>query len=669
VAAAAAAFCLLLLLPGAAGALAPGDLDPGFASGGVLLSQFGGGANPSSLTNSALALADGRILLGGAATDSSGKEQALLVRLTPGGAPDASFGTNGIEIHAVGAGATPSSNIHALALQPDGKIIAVGDASDASGHLQLMVMRLNPNGGLDSSFGTGGVMLDQLGTGGSPSTRVFGVAVQPDGKIVVGGTVSRGDPELFVARLQPNGGYDSSFATGGKLVTQLGAGTPTESFVNAIALQPDGKVVAAGYATDSNGTREFMVVRLNAADGSFDSSFGTDGKVFKQLGSGSPTAASVIQAIALQADGKIVVGGGAVDGSGLESAVVARLNGSDGSFDSSFGTGGVSATSGPGAMESAETVSLAVQPNGKIVAGNSAENFVQFQVMRLTPGGALDPSFGGGSGKVTRQFGTGTTAFTDMNRSMLTLTPDGGIIAGGDASAGSDEDLLAARLVGDLPPAAAFSVRTTRPLAGAPVVFDGGASGDPDGTLTNYQWNFGDGTTGAGSIPFHVYSKPGVYSVTLTVTDDDLLSASRSGSLVVAARPRISHLRISPRSFRAAPRGGSIAARGRRTGTTVRYSDAQASTTTFTVLKSARGVRRGRRCVKPRRGGRHGKRCTRLVSLGSFRHHDVAGANHFRFTGRVRRHRLAPGRYTLRAVPRFGGVGGRAAITHFRIVR
>jgi hypothetical protein len=133
----------------------------------------------------------------------------------------------------------------------------------------------------------------------------------------------------------------------------------------------------------------------------------------------------------------------------------------------------------------------------------------------------------------------------------------------------------------------------------------------------------------------------------------------------------ISALRFDHSTFAAASHGGSIARKKRRVGAKLSYNDSQAATTTFTVLKRARGVKHGKKCVKPPRhkGKKKLKRCKRNVSVGAFRHNDKAGANKFRFTGRVHGHKLRPGRYSLRAVASFAGHKGKPKTKGFRIVR
>jgi 6-phosphogluconolactonase (cycloisomerase 2 family) len=240
----------------------------------------------------------------------------------------------------------------------------------------------------------------------------------------------------------------------------------------------------------------------------------------------------------------------------------------------------------------------------------------------------------------------------------------------------------------DRGPVAALTA--TAAPAGSPSSFDGSSSTSPDYAITNYLWTFGDGQTQAGSPSpkaQHTYTKPGTYTVTLTVTDEAGCStaviytgqtascngsakAVASGSVTVApGLARISRLRVSPSAFPAAPSGPTLRTSKRKVGAIVSYRDSQAARTTFTVQRRAPGRRQGHRCVKPRKRNRRGKPCTRFVSVGSFRHKDVAGTNRFRFTGRVRRHKLAPGRYRLRAIPRTAAGSGKPAFRGFRVKR
>jgi uncharacterized delta-60 repeat protein len=270
---------------------------------------------------------------------------------------------------------------------------------------------LNADGSLDASFGgpsgTGnGSFLLPIGTN---SDVAFAVALQPDGKIVVSGYCYNGGEDFCVARLNADGSLDASFdgpggAGNGKFLLPIGSGG---EYGRAVALQPDGKIVVAGYC--SNGSNlDFCLARLNA-DGSFDADFdgpsGTgDGSFLLPIGASFDLAA----ALALQPDGKIVVAGGCSNGSNSDFCL-ARLN-ADGSLDASFdgpdgaGNGKILLPIGT----SHDTANaLALQPDGKIVvAGNCIANSgtYDFCIARLNGGpfGAQNCKFDvDGDGMVT----------------------------------------------------------------------------------------------------------------------------------------------------------------------------------------------------------------------------------------------------------------------------
>lgn len=312
------------------------------------------------------------------------------------GGLDPTFGTGG-RVFVSGAGAS------ALAVQADGKLVVVGSGF-AGSHI-FEVIRLNTDGSLDMTFGAGGrVTTDFSGFVGDASD----VVIQPDGKIVAGGTANA---HFALARYNPDGSLDSSFGSGGKVVT------PGTEFISALALQPDGKIVAAGGAQRAEGGRQFAVARYNA-DGSLDASFGSSGVVLTDRG-----ATSGANGVALQTDGKVVVTGHGAD------FITIRYN-TNGSLDSGFGSGGVVATSftSSGAIEGASDV--AIQPDGKIVAVGIApgdDGIDQFALVRYDSSGNLDPTFGSG-GKVTTDFSS--SADTALAEALQT---DGKIVVvGGD---------------------------------------------------------------------------------------------------------------------------------------------------------------------------------------------------------------------------------------------
>ncbi len=239
------------------------------------------------------------------------------------------------------------------------------------------------------------------------------MAVQNDGKIVVAGYASNGSNDDFaVARYNVDGTLDTSFGTGGK--TTIGVGSSVDQAYD-IKIQADGKIVIAGNSyTGSNG--DFALVRLNG-DGSLDSSFGVMGEVVIDFAGGTDEAQSIV----VQPDGKIIVGGS----TNASLFAIARLN-SDGSLDTSFGTAGSVTTDVTAGLDSG--YSLTLQSDGKILFVGAGNN--NFAVVRYNSNGVLDGSFGTG-GKVETDLAGGT----DFGRSVL-VNSDGTILVSGYSSFG-----------------------------------------------------------------------------------------------------------------------------------------------------------------------------------------------------------------------------------------
>jgi uncharacterized delta-60 repeat protein len=317
-----------------------------------------------------------------------------------------------------------------VALQPDGKIVAAGTATRGATIISdFALARYNPDGSLDATFGSAGKVTTDFG---GDSDRAQSVALQPDGKIVAAGTTSTpgvSGADFALARYNPDGSLDATFGSAGKVTTDFGGGA------EAVALQPDGKIVAAGSASPGATIfSDFALARYNP-DGSLDATFGSGGKVTTEFTANFDQANTV----ALQPNGKIVAAGRTGAGTSHDFAL-ARYN-PDGSLDATFGSGGKVTTDFTGGSDQAFGVAL--QPNGKIVAAGTAHTgtILEFALVRYKKHGGLDPSFGSG-GKVTTDFtGSNDLAFG------VTLQPDRKIVAVGDAGTVNSDFALARYLV------------------------------------------------------------------------------------------------------------------------------------------------------------------------------------------------------------------------------
>jgi uncharacterized delta-60 repeat protein len=409
-----------------------GTLDASFGIGGTVTTDFRG---TSAAARAVAVQPDGKIVAAGLAA-INGVLDFALVRYNPDGTLDASFGTVGIVTNPfdfVGS----FDRVTSVALQPDGKIVLAG-STGVNSFANFALARYNSNGTLDVGFGTSGTVTTNFG---QVSAEAWSVAIQADGKIVAAGQANIDGGESFaLARYNSNGTLDASFGTGGKATTAFTA--TSYAFAFSVAVQPDGRIVAAGYAStggpDASAPNfDFALARYNS-NGTLDASFGTGGRVTTDFAGPSDQASSV----AIQPDGRIVVAGAAGPYVNRRfDFALARYN-SNGTLDASFGTGGKAMTDFAGFNDLPS--SIALQGDGKIVVvGQTAvgEND-DFGLARYNSNGTLDTSFGT-SGKVTTDFGGSTDQPTSV-----ALQPDGKIVVAGYAFINGRYDFALARYVG-----------------------------------------------------------------------------------------------------------------------------------------------------------------------------------------------------------------------------
>jgi len=364
---------LLVSLGTASTAGADGMLDPSFGNGGLVTTSFPGIPVNLDFVTALAVLPDGRAVAVGGSSDGDSTGIAVARYLTSG-ALDTSFGGGRMRVGCAGTGIGGGFGGQAALLQPDGRLVLVGDCP---GGMFITVLRLNADGSLDASFGNGGQVLTPFA-----NTHAAAGVLQPDGRIVavaVGCTLAA--CALKAARYNPDGSLDSSFGTGGTLKLSL-----AQSFAaQDAAVQPDGKLLIGGRYGPA-GAYDFGLIRL-LPNGTLDPSFGVGGVVTSDFGDAEEGVSLIVLG-----DGRIVLGGRRAS----DLAVVRYLP--SGSLDTTFGNGGL-ATANSGASDSLGQVILL--PNGKLLIGGSANQ--DFLLARLLPDGALDTSFGS-SGFLTTDF-------------------------------------------------------------------------------------------------------------------------------------------------------------------------------------------------------------------------------------------------------------------------
>ena len=430
------------------------ELDTTFNSTGKTVLSFG----TSGTAQDMVVQPDNKTVFVGACNNIGAIYPFCLFRLNESGTFDSAFdagqGHPGYVFTSIPGNPSPAG-IGGIALQNDGKLVAAGFGSG-----QIVIIRYNSNGTLDSSFATNGVLQSNL----VANAVVRKVLIQPDGKYVLVGSSGSTTFAQYVARFLPDGTPDSSFGSGGVTAISI-AGNQTIGL--AIALQADGKIVTGGGVStlpgDPTPSNSFLLARFNR-DGTLDTTFDGDG--LKIISSGVPTSGfyyGIFRSVAVQSDGRILALG--------YTDLLFRFN-TDGSLDSTFDGDGSRVVFGA----NPETFDLTVTPSGKItVVGNPSTTvdfpIVQYIIARYLPNGLPDTSFSSDGFLSVAVHGNSYDG-------ALTVAPDskGRTVIGGRTSIGatrfnpwSDPLFSAARLIASPTQNVGFSGRVTD-SDGKPVV-------------------------------------------------------------------------------------------------------------------------------------------------------------------------------------------------------
>lgn len=408
----------------------PGELDTTFNFGGIQHAFFAAPANPNlgegaafGEVKVAIRLSNGKVIIGGNFTTYNGSVCNHIARLNENGSFDSTFNQG------TGVAAGLVTSVNAIAIQPDGKLLIGGDFNTYNGTPRNRIARLNIDGSVDNTFNS---------AAGANNT-VHAIAIQPNGKILVGGSFTNffGITRNKLVRLNADGSVDSSF----NVNSAVFSGNVLSTAVFAIECQPDGKILIGGYFTSQNGITRTGLVRLNA-DGSLDQAFNTG------------THLSTVYAIALQPDGKVIIGG-AFSGFNSSRRSLARLN-TNGMLDSTFNqNNGLQ-----GNFLTSSIHSIGIQPDGKVLIGGEFTTFSGIpsnRITRIFANGTLDttfnPGLSGANNKVSHLFiqpngqvlisGTFSTYNFRTSHCLALLNADGSRDSMFNPSTGTNGDLLA----------------------------------------------------------------------------------------------------------------------------------------------------------------------------------------------------------------------------------
>jgi uncharacterized delta-60 repeat protein len=371
----------------------------------------------------------GRIVVAGSTAGGTSGDFAV-ARYMPDGSLDPSFGTGGI--------VTTDFNGHddravGLGLDPHGRLVVAGTSSGPRGY-RFAMARYRQNGSLDAAFGHGGRVLTTVGT---PSSTITTMTIDPLGRIVVAGQAYRYHDtfdyfDFLVARFRPNGTLDSTFGRDGTVETNF---LYTLDTAYSVAVDSRGWIVAAGEASSYGESSTTAIARYRPGGG-LDTSFGDGGKVTTAFGNHVYDA---FYAATVDDEGRIVAAGG---GSlGHTESTLARYA-PDGSLDPSFGSAGKVQTRFP---DSSWINAIAIDGLGRIdaVGSNTTGRVGQFALARYKADGSLDRSFGT-RGKVMTPFGRDN----DVRGIAAAIDEHGRIVAAGTVYSGDESDFALARYIG-----------------------------------------------------------------------------------------------------------------------------------------------------------------------------------------------------------------------------
>ena len=398
---------------------------------------------------------DGKVVLAGACTNAANTSTSFCaLRYNAIGSVDTSFGVGGSVATVVSnQGANAKDFANAAILQSDGKLVLAGRCymgnSNANGlTYDFCAARYLANGALDSTFGNGGKVITSLGVQDHVATAI---AMQPDGKLVLAGdcaVVAFFETHFCAVRYLANGVLDTSFNGTGKVITSVSA---KEDRVVGLAVLPDGKLVLGGTCFSTTSNRGFCALRY-LANGTVDLTFGgsNTGKVSTPIGTVNDRAG----AMALQPDGKLILAGYCYVTNGFNGEnyknICALRYGSNGVDDLSF-SGGKFILPAPVAGYNEAIAAISVQPDGKILMAGPCDNrdgffggVPDFCSLRFNDDGALDNSFGG-TGKVVTKLGD---SFNTAAAAALQV--DGKLVVAGNCYGGfsSGVDFCALRYDG-----------------------------------------------------------------------------------------------------------------------------------------------------------------------------------------------------------------------------
>ena len=649
---------------------APGAFDPSLDADGLLLTSL---SPPAARAGGVIVQSDERIVVAGTMSGTGGVDVAI-ARYNRDGTPDTTFSGDGIQTIPIapGNGADVPS---ALAMQKDGKIVVVGTAAvGGSTGGDFAIVRLRTDGTLDDSFSNDGIQTVSF-RASSADDVAHAVAIQSNGKIIVAGSVDMGagsGVDIGIARFGSNGEPDPTFA-GGKASFSIGSGSADDEGFG-VAVTPDGSIVVAGSTAASgavgDSTRNVALLRVTET-GVADPAFSGDGREVADISNltGAPGSDDRALALIRLTDGRLVVAGAAAEGGIGEQLLVARFT-EAGTLDASFaGDGVVTIDGGPGADQA---VALAEQADGAlVVAGHQGTS--NGVVARLASNGGLDTTFATSGILPLSQTGAiGGVALTPQSDIVVAGATTGVTLARliGDRSDLSGTAVAIGSPTVGVPFSVNIAVRNDGPQdavgvalrlvlpSGATVVpAQGSCGGSPPVCLLG---DIAPGRTATVTVTL-TPSVQGVIQIVGEISSTTF-DPNRSGNTVqlstaallpvVPAQPAdesVPSLRgvMVPRTLRLSAALPTLTQAGG--SRTIDFTLSEDAKVRLSFLRGFPGRQAGPACLPPRRSNQNRRRCTRFLPVSPvFSVNARSGLNRLLFRGRLTATRvLVPGRYRV----------------------
>ena len=413
-----------------------GSLDASFNSKGFVTHHNAAGGN-SRDHGKAITIDDqGRILVAGQSYNGFDYDLSLW-RYNPDGTLDTSFGTKGFVTHHDAAGGGWSDRVYSITTDSRGKILVTGESYNGS-DMDMVIWRFHPDGTLDTTFGTGGVVVHDNAAGGNGGDTGRSIAIDSQGRILVAGYSRNGsgNDDMVIWRYNPDGTIDTAFGNNGVVVHNSAAGGNGSDLGNSITIDSQGRILVTGES--SNGLNDDMVIWRYDIFGNLDASFGTGGVVVHHNTAGG-SGNDLGKSITVDDQGRILVAGHSQNSSDYD-MVVWRYN-PDGTIDTSFGTNGFVVHNGAAGGSSDDYGrSITIDSKGRILVAGESYNGSDYDMViwRYNPDGIIDTAFGN-NGVVIHNSAAGGN--NHDYASSITIDGEGKILVTGDSYNGSDYDM------------------------------------------------------------------------------------------------------------------------------------------------------------------------------------------------------------------------------------